>query len=42
MADSQARQGAEMEEICEQLIVRMGADPSNAPRARVAVEFHQV
>lgn len=42
MGDSQALPGAEMKEICEQLIVRMAADPSNAPRARVAVAFHQV
>jgi hypothetical protein len=32
----------EMKAICEQLIVRMGADPSMAPRGRVPVEFHQV
>jgi hypothetical protein len=32
----------EMQAICEQLIVRMGADPSMAPRGRVPVEFHQV
>ena len=49
MEDSQDAQSVgagktepEMKAICEQLIVRMGADPSMAPRGRVPVEFHQV
>ena len=33
---------APLSDICDELIVRMGADLSNAPRARVAVVFHQV
>lgn len=33
---------APLGDICDELIVRMGADLSNAPRARVAVVFHQV
>ena len=32
-----------MSAICDEIIVRMGHDPSKAPRAkRVAVVFHQV
>ena len=33
---------APMHDICEELIVRMGADPSTAPRSRIAVVFHEV
>jgi hypothetical protein len=32
---------SEMNAICEQICVRMGANPSMAPRARVPVEVHQ-
>ena len=32
----------ELTVVCDELIVRMGHDPSTAPRSRVAVDFHQV
>ena len=39
---SHAEVEAPLGDICDELIVRMGADLSNAPRSRVAVLSHKV
>lgn len=43
MADADVVEAdAPLSDICDELIIRMGHDPSNAPRSRVAVLSHKV